>query len=261
MRKFECAFTESPEPPRTLVEATYLRLRRDIIEGRLAPGTKLRVEHLKDDYGIGAGTLREALSLLLSDALVVSEGQRGFYVSQTSLADLQDITRSRILLECQALRQSILEGDDDWEANLVAAYHKLDQMEKTQGNVNKTNAAEWEARNRHFHEALIGACTSRWLRYMIGLLYRQAERYRYLTIVHSARPRKVHDEHTAIYRAALARDVDAATRALERHIDANSSTVESLSGSSSGPAADDRSAGPHAAPSSRPENPAGWRAI
>lgn len=228
MRKFECAFTESPEQPRTLVESTYLRLRRDIIEGRLAPGSKLRVEHLKDDYAIGAGTLRESLSLLLSDALVVSEGQRGFYVSPTSLEDLRDITQQRILLECEALRQSIREGDQDWEADLIAAYHRLDQLEKTHGSVKQKNAAEWEARNRQFHEALIGACDSRWLRYMIGLLYRQAERYRYLTIVHSTRPRKVHDEHSAIFEAALERDVDAAARALEEHIHANFSTVQSL---------------------------------
>jgi DNA-binding GntR family transcriptional regulator len=228
MRKFDYAFTENPEAPRTLVEATYLRLRRDIIEGRLAPGTKLRVEHLKDNYEIGAGTLREALSLLLSDALVISEGQRGFYVSPISLEDLRDITQQRILLESEALRQSIAEGDDDWEAELVAAYHRLERMEKAQGGAKKKNAAEWEVRNREFHEALIGACTSRWLRYMIGLLYRQAERYRYLTIVHSVRPRKVHDEHTAIFKSVLKRDVDRAVRALEEHIHSNFSTVESL---------------------------------
>ncbi|MGJ7917844.1 GntR family transcriptional regulator [Massilia sp. LXY-6] len=229
MRKFDYAFMEGPAEPRTLVEATYLRLRRDIIEGRLAPGAKLRVEHLKTGYEIGAGTLREALSLLLSDALVISEGQRGFYVSPISLEDLRDITRQRILLECEALRQSIADGDDEWEAGLVGAYHRLERMEKAQGGAKKLNAAEWELRNRQFHEALIGACSSRWLRYMIGLLYRQAERYRYLTIVHSTRPRKVHDEHTAIFKSALKRDVDGAVRALEKHIHANFSTVASLS--------------------------------
>jgi DNA-binding GntR family transcriptional regulator len=36
------------------------------------------VEHLKDHYEVGAGTLREALALLLSDALVVAEGSAAF---------------------------------------------------------------------------------------------------------------------------------------------------------------------------------------
>ncbi|OYV01047.1 MAG: transcriptional regulator, partial [Burkholderiales bacterium PBB5] len=45
---------------RTLIERAYAQLRDDIIEGRLAPDEKLRVEHLKAHYQVGAGTLREA---------------------------------------------------------------------------------------------------------------------------------------------------------------------------------------------------------
>src|SRR5574337_1138125 len=94
------------QEPKTLVEASYLRLRRDIIEGVRQPGEKLRVEHLKDEYQVGAGTLREALQLLITDALVVAQGQRGFRVAPISLADFEDITRTRVLLETEALRQA-----------------------------------------------------------------------------------------------------------------------------------------------------------
>ena len=73
---------------RTLIERAYAQLRDDIIEGRLAPGEKLRVEHLKDRYGVGAGTLREAITRVVSDALAVAEGQRGFRVAPISMADL-----------------------------------------------------------------------------------------------------------------------------------------------------------------------------
>ena len=80
--------------PKTLVEGAYQRLRRDIIEGVHAPGEKLRVEHLKDQYEVGAGTLREALLLLVTDALVVAQGQRGFRVAPISIADFEDIPAS-----------------------------------------------------------------------------------------------------------------------------------------------------------------------
>lgn len=216
--KFNNAFSESDAEPNTLTEGTYLQLRRDIIEGRLPPGERLRVEHLKDRYSAGAGTLREALSLLLSDALVVSEGQRGFHVAPMSLPDLEDITRNRVLLEGEALRQSITAGDDEWEAQLVAAFHKLTRTEEKLGEREAERLREWEVRNRDFHEALIAACDSRWLRYLIGLLYRQSERYRHLAISHRALPRDVHAEHTAIFDAALARDHRRATEAIERHI-------------------------------------------
>ena len=217
-QKFSAAFSAEVETPRTLVENAYLALRQDIIEGKHPPGTRLRVEHLKDDYGVGAGTLREALSLLVSDALVYSEGQRGFWVSSISQADLEDITRNRILLETEALRISIRNGNDEWEAGLMAAFHRLTKIEEKLTNT-VPRFREWEERNRSFHEALIAACDSRWLRYLIGILYRQSERYRRFAIS-SGSKRDVHAEHQEIYEAAMKRDVKRACTALEKHIGA-----------------------------------------
>ena len=209
--KFNSAFADDETAPRTLVESAYLQLRRDIVEGRLTPGEKLRVEHLKDQYGIGAGTLREALALLLSDALVISEGQRGFYVAPISLGDIADITDARVLVETEALRQAIAAGDDEWEAGLIAAFHRLSKAEEKLGERSKDHLREWEQRNRSFHEALIASCDSRWLRYLIGLLYRQSERYRRLVIADHSLPRDVHAEHRLIFDAALARDTATAS--------------------------------------------------
>jgi GntR family transcriptional regulator, carbon starvation induced regulator len=204
-----------PEP-KTLVESAYRELRRDIIEGKLAPGEKLRVEHLKDNYGVGAGTLREALSLLISDALVVAQGQRGFRVAPVSLEDFADITKTRVMLECEALRQSMAMGDDAWEGDLMAAFHRLSKAEEKLGDPDAR--AEWEERNRIFHEVLIAACPSHWIKYFISILYHQAERYRRLSLTLQPIPRDVHAEHEELFRASLARDAEKATTAMAEHI-------------------------------------------
>lgn len=207
-----------PDEPKTLAEAAYRRLRRDIIEGIHPPGEKLRVEHLKDHYAVGAGTLREALQLLVTDALVVAQGQRGFRVAPISLDDFEDITRTRVLLETVALQQSIELGDDVWEANVVASFHMLSRAEDKL--VDGTNASreEWEMRNRAFHEVLISASTSRWLRHFQNILYLQSERYRRLSLFRQPISRDVHSEHQAIVDAALARDAKEAARILSDHI-------------------------------------------
>jgi GntR family transcriptional regulator, carbon starvation induced regulator len=205
------------EPPRTLVEDAYRRLREDIVEGKHKPGSRLRVEHMKDEYGVGAGTLREALSLLVSDALVVTEGQRGFWVAPISLDDLEDVTRIRILLETEALRLSIREGGDDWEADLVASFHRLTKVEE-KGRRGPTQALEWETCNKRFHEALISNSGSRWLSYLLGILYRQAERYRRFAFATNPTKRDLHGEHTEIFEAALSRDEKRDTSALARHV-------------------------------------------
>ncbi|WP_018987707.1 GntR family transcriptional regulator, partial [Aromatoleum toluclasticum] len=157
--------TREADEPKTLVEAAYKRLRRDIIEGMHPPGEKLRVEHLKEQYDVGAGTLREALLLLVTDALVVGQGQRGFRVAPISLADFEDITRTRVLLETEALRQAIARGNEEWEAGLVGAFHRLSRAEQKLAEHDPGATEDWEKRNRAFHEALIAACPSRWIRH------------------------------------------------------------------------------------------------
>jgi len=213
---------------KTLVGAAYHNLRRDIIEGRLAPGSRLRVEHLKDSYGVGAGTLREALALLVSDALVIAQDQRGFHVKPISIADFNDITQTRILLECEALRQSIQHGDDVWEGRIVAAFHRLDLAEKRLSSSPAERFDEWEHRNREYHQALISACTSPWVRHFLSILYQQAERYRRLVVTHKPIPRNVHGEHQAILDAALARDTVRACSILTEHIGLTFEAVKHL---------------------------------
>lgn len=212
--------------PKTLVELAYRALRRDIIEGKLAPGEKLRVEHLKDNYGVGAGTLREALSLLISDALVVSQEQRGFRVAPVSLKDFDDITRTRVMLECEALRQSIAMGDEAWEADLVASFHRLARAEEKR--IGSDDRETWEERNRIFHETLIAACPSRWLKHFLAILYYQAERYRRLSLYLQPIPRDIHAEHEALLQAAINRDADKAAAILAEHIRMTFRSVEAI---------------------------------
>lgn len=204
--------------PNTLVGTAYVNLRRDIIEGKHPPGSRLRVEHLKDDYGVGAGTLREALALLVSDALVTSHGQRGFHVTPISLHDFRDITENRVLLETEALRQSIELGDDDWESRVLAGFHRLGKAEQRLAGDPTAGFEEWERRNREFHRELISACPSRWMHHFLGILYQQAERYRRLTITRRPIARDLHDEHRSIVDATLARDAQAACALLASHI-------------------------------------------
>jgi DNA-binding GntR family transcriptional regulator len=204
--------------PRTLVERAYLAMRQDIIQGLLEPGERLRVEHLKDRYDVGAGTLREALALLVSDAMVKVEGQRGYKVAPISLDDLKDLTDTRVLLETSALRQSIRLGDAQWEQELRQTFDALSHAEE---NMDTVDPVSWELANKRFHEALISAYCSPWSQRLLDILYRHGERYRRVAIRMGAAQtihRDVHAEHSSIFTAAVARQEARAALALEAHI-------------------------------------------
>jgi DNA-binding GntR family transcriptional regulator len=209
------AATATGDEPRTLIEQTYARLRDDIIEGRLAPDDKLRVEHLRQSYGVSAGTLREAITRLVSDALVVAEGQRGFRVAPITLQDLVDLTELRIHIELDALRQSIRKGDDAWRARVRAVFTELSQYEQP---ISPEHRQDWERLNTQFHEALIGAHASAWTLKLLRMLARHGERYRHYAMRLPGSARDVHAEHTELCEMALEGKEARAALALEAHI-------------------------------------------
>lgn len=216
-------------PARSLIESAFHRLRADIIEGRHVPGAKLAIDDLKSRYGVSGGTVREALSLLVSDGLVQTQAQRGFHVAPMSLVDMQDLTSTRIMLECEALRQSVRHGDVEWEARVVSSFHRLSLVEERTMRDPENLFNVWERDNRLFHEALISACPSGWIRRFLSILYLQMERYRRLTAVHNPTARDIHAEHRQLRDSALARDADRAAALLREHIESSIGVVRQFS--------------------------------
>lgn len=202
-------------PSRTLIEQTYATLRSDIVEGRLAPGSKLRIEHLRTQYAVGAGTLREALTRLVSDALVTVEGQRGFRVAPIALQELEDITTLRVHIETDALRQSIRAGDAHWREALAEAYAAISAEEQP---IAPHRRRQWELLNVRFHEALLAGHASPWTVRVLRLLSRHSERYRFCAMGLPGGVRDVHAEHTEIFELAMSGQDARAALALEAHI-------------------------------------------
>lgn len=201
--------------PRTLIERAYTQLRDDIVEGRIAPGEKLRVEHLRARYDVSAGTLREALNRLVSDALVEAEGQRGFRVTPITVQDLDDLTDLRVRIEIEALRQSIRHASESWRQELQQVYTRMSAFEQP---ILPELIQRWEVLNTQFHELLVANCGSAWTIRLLRILNRHSERYRRYAIDLGKDRRNVHMEHHGIFEAAMAGNEFRAALELEAHI-------------------------------------------
>ena len=209
------------------IEEAYWRLRQDILEGALKPGEKLRIEHLREKYQFGASGIREALSRLISDGLVDSEAQRGFWVAQISREDLRDLTGARKVIEVEALRQAIMFGDVVWEARVVAAKYTLERFETSVTQENDADVMAWERANREFHIALISGCPIRRLVDLSEHLYDQVMRYRHRTTLRRSFPRAgLSSDHIKIVSYTLARNADEACAKLAEHIDSIAKKAE-----------------------------------
>ena len=79
------------------------RMREDILCCVLKPDQRLRFGELRQRYDTSVGTLREALSHLVSEGLARTEAGRGFSVAPISLADFLDLSELRVYLETRTL--------------------------------------------------------------------------------------------------------------------------------------------------------------
>ena len=206
----------------TVSEQAFQALRLDVLSGRHVPESKLKVDALQQQYGFSSSPLREALNRLVQEGLVKADERRGFRVAAMSPDDLADITKMRLMLDVTALHESIQHGDDTWEANILASFHRLEKIESRLPQGPVVLDAEWSQRHRDFHMSLIAACPSeRQLAWSMSL-FDQAERYRHLWLTQTVFSEQAlelkRQEHAALVDAILARDAKRASAMMHSHL-------------------------------------------
>ena len=209
----------------TQTDAAYAILREEILNCRVAPGSKIRISEAAQKFGFSAGAVREALSRLSAERMTVATAQKGFSVAEVSIAELKDLTRTRITIEQLCLRSAIEHGDVEWETSIVAAYHRLHRIPVVPpGELSRLNPS-WAAAHTTFHAALAGGCDSPWLLNLRATLYIQTERYRHLSVALAREERNIDHEHKRIMGACLARDADLACALIDAHLTKTSEIV------------------------------------
>jgi DNA-binding GntR family transcriptional regulator len=198
----------------TLAGRVFASMRADILELRLPPGTKLLFETLRAKYDAGFSPLRESLSRLVVEGLVIGEDRRGFRVAPITEEDFYDLTALRREIEIMAVTRSVERGNDMWEADVVRAFHHMSLTNAKQPNY----MSEWSTRHQAFHEALVSACGSPRLLQLRRQLFDQFMRYQRIAPRHVGRS-AIHDtDHKKILDAAIARDTEKCTALIKAHI-------------------------------------------
>lgn len=195
---------------------THTQLRHDILSGVFEPGQKLKFADLGERYGASVSVIREALSRLNEQGLVVAEPNLGFRVMPLTLADLDDLTATRIDLETLALGEAIARADLTWESELVSVHHRLARTTFLTDDERPRVSDEWEHAHVCFHRALLAGCARPRLLVVTESLRDAADLYRRWSQIQEP-DRDVAGEHLRILQATLDRDVDAATTALREH--------------------------------------------
>jgi DNA-binding GntR family transcriptional regulator len=114
-----------PDASTTAVAALTAVLRDRILDGELAPGSRLVERALVEGHDVSRVTVRSALSRLAAEGLVVIEPHRGARVAVLGTEQLHDLFALRTALEVEAARIALAERPGELDAELGEAVAAL----------------------------------------------------------------------------------------------------------------------------------------
>ena len=177
-------------------------------------------------YDIGPTPIREALIRLTESGLLDLEERRGFRVPKLSYTDIHDIIALRQMLEPEAIRRAVLTASDEWEGQVLSSYHRMFRVEQSAERSGVLEWELWEQRHTEFHAILIDGAGSERLAQYHRHLYDQGNRYRRVLQPLVTQIDEAKHDHKRIVDLVMARDADAAAKAVEEHISRLSTFVQ-----------------------------------
>ncbi|MDW6023234.1 GntR family transcriptional regulator [Mesorhizobium sp. BAC0120] len=188
----------------------YERIRSAILKGTLPPGGRVSQVKIADGLGLSRTPVREALRLIEKEGLITSERGRQVVISQTSMADLDELYALRIKLDTTTVRATVPDLTDEEIARMRECLVAMDESSSPD------LFAEFDAAHQQFHMIPIRLAGPRHAHYSMQL-NEHAERYRRIYLAQPSSYQQSREEHRAIMDACAARDGEAVAALLAEH--------------------------------------------
>ncbi|WP_338800477.1 GntR family transcriptional regulator [Pseudomonas sp. RSB 5.4] len=191
---------------RSIIEET---LRSAILDGRLPCGTALRQQDLADLFGVSRMPVREALRQLEAQELLSVTTHKGAVVAPLIQGDATETYELRILLESEAMRQSIplLTSADH---ALAAGYIEALETQHDYSEIGRLN--------RLFHMALYSKAPNKRLLRLVEDGLNEEERFLRFNLEAMGLGKLSQEDHRAMLHAVIERDVELSVKLLTHHL-------------------------------------------
>ena len=197
-------------------DVAYESIRRALVEGRFAPGERLREVALAQQLGISPTPVREALARLKQEGLIEFEPRRGAVVPQLGPDDVVEVYELREVLEGFAARRAAERHDTAPQrqrlARLAAIVTEAGQL------ADRQHTPEYNRLDSELHQTLLEMAENQRLLRVYRSVHAQVQAVRRRAIHLPGRPAKSHREHRRIVAAIRAGDADRAEAETRRHI-------------------------------------------
>ena len=188
----------------------YTKLRRDIMDGRLSPGHRMREQELSEELSMSRTPIREALSRLQADGLLAIQGRSGLAVAELDDAGVVELYETREALEGTAAHLAALHANPRDIAVLEAELAAEAAI--------AADPVQQQRQNRAFHAAILAASHNRFLARSLLALHDALALLGPTTLSVDGRRTKAQQEHRRVFEAIVARDPKTAEAEMRAHV-------------------------------------------
>ena len=207
----------------TTAKVVAERLRDEIQDGTLQPGTRLRQNEVARRFGVSTTPVREAFAQLQAEGLVRIDPHRGAVVFHPTTEDLVEFYEIREVLESLAVARAIPRLRPDVVKDLQAL---VDRMRRTD------DARRWLRLNDEFHLKLYSCAEMPRLASLIENLRDASTPYIHMFVAARQPSERADEEHQGILDACVRGDAAGAELAVREHLrSAASDLARGLGGS------------------------------
>jgi DNA-binding GntR family transcriptional regulator len=197
---------------KSLGDYVFDKLKEAIINGEMAPGTRIIENRLANSLGISRTPVREAIHKLDRAGFVKRLSQGGFTVVSLTRDEIEEAFGIRCILESYAARLAAIKHK---EGDLKPLEDKLKEFQTC---LNNGKIDELLRINTEFHDTLYALSESPKLINLIGDLKDQIYRFRKILLREADMARAVDEDHRKMLEAMKARDPDQVESLVKEHI-------------------------------------------
>ena len=197
---------------RPLREIVYEELKRQIVVGEIAPGTRRMEVELADEMGVSRTPVREAIRKLEKEGLVSIEPRRGAYASDISIKEMVDVLEVRQDLEGMAAGLAAVKVTEEEKEELLKATEGYKHAVES-GDVQEI--IRWD---EAFHKLIVRCSGNKTLIQLVSQIQELALRFRYIYYEDFSRFEGQPQEHKEIVDAIISGNAEKARIEADQHI-------------------------------------------
>lgn len=201
-----------PKSPKPLQDWLYDEIKNAVLDLRIEPGERIKIESLAQEFGVSRTPIREVLQRLSTEGMVRLIPRVGPVASGMNLKEMNDLYAVRKCLETLATKNAI---------EHVSKKHLM-QMEgilkRTKVAIQEGDAKKIRILNRDFHGAIFQLCDNRHLMKHLEDVFNKLQRYLNVLSREDTVRISATEHHDRIFRSLADRDRRSAEKHLNEHL-------------------------------------------